>query len=253
MYENYIFDLYGTLVDIHTDESKPSLWKNMAQYMTLQGAPYQPVELRKAYGKYIDELRVTPETEVNLALSLRKLYTEKGITPTSEMIAHWALMFRTLSLKYVRLFDGAKEVLQELHRRKKKVYLLSNAQRLLPSGMIPMCFGTLIKPLFFLFYKYCQLHMRISIPKKESRKKGFLFSKSFHTATFHISAGFPPVSPEATMPLPHISVPPAAAPPAANMHNPHLFSLQYNQFSQTYLPSLSNKTTPRSPLRLPIP
>lgn len=120
MYENYIFDLYGTLVDIHTDESKPSLWKNMAQYITLQGAPYQPVELRKAYGKYIDELRVTPETEVNLALSLRKLYTEKGIIPTSEMIAHWALMFRTLSLKYVRLFDGAKEVLQELHRRKKK-------------------------------------------------------------------------------------------------------------------------------------
>ena len=130
MYENYIFDLYGTLVDIHTDESKPSLWKNMAQYMTLQEAPYQPVELRKAYGKYIDELRVAPETEVNLALSLRKLYTEKGITPTSEMIAHWALMFRTLSLKYVRLFDGAKEVLQELHRRGKKVYLLSNAQRL---------------------------------------------------------------------------------------------------------------------------
>lgn len=130
MYENYIFDLYGTLVDIHTNESKASLWKNMARYMTLQGASYQPVELRKAYGKYIDELRVTPETEVDLAVSLRRLYTKKGITPTAEMIAHWALMFRTLSIEYLRLFDGVKEVLQELHRREKKVYLLSNAQRL---------------------------------------------------------------------------------------------------------------------------
>ena len=46
------------------------------------------------------------------------------------MIAHWALMFRTLSIEYLRLFDGVKEVLQELHRREKKVYLLSNAQRL---------------------------------------------------------------------------------------------------------------------------
>ena len=75
MYENYIFDLYGTLVDIHTNESKPSLWENMARYMTLQGAPYDSGELRRAYRCYIDELRSTPETEGDLACSLRKLYT----------------------------------------------------------------------------------------------------------------------------------------------------------------------------------
>ena len=27
-YENYIFDLYGTLVDIHTDEENTELWEN---------------------------------------------------------------------------------------------------------------------------------------------------------------------------------------------------------------------------------
>ena len=26
MYENYFFDLYGTLIDIRTDEGKPSLY-----------------------------------------------------------------------------------------------------------------------------------------------------------------------------------------------------------------------------------
>ena len=31
-YQNYIFDLYGTLVDIHTDENKASLWKKIAVY-----------------------------------------------------------------------------------------------------------------------------------------------------------------------------------------------------------------------------
>lgn len=30
MYRNYIFDLYGTLVDIHTDEEKEALWEEMA-------------------------------------------------------------------------------------------------------------------------------------------------------------------------------------------------------------------------------
>ena len=29
-YENYIFDLYGTLVDIHTDEEKTELWEGLA-------------------------------------------------------------------------------------------------------------------------------------------------------------------------------------------------------------------------------
>lgn len=130
MYDNYIFDLYGTLADIHTNEKKPSLWKNMAQYMALQGAPYEPGELRKAYGKFIGELRKTPETEVDLSVVLRRLYTEKGVSPSTEAIQHWALMFRALSLQYVRLFDGAEELLRELRRRGKKVYLLSNAQRL---------------------------------------------------------------------------------------------------------------------------
>ena len=31
-YENYIFDLYGTLVDIHTDEEKTELWEKLAQF-----------------------------------------------------------------------------------------------------------------------------------------------------------------------------------------------------------------------------
>ena len=30
MYENYIFDLYGTLIDIHTDESSKNFFKKYA-------------------------------------------------------------------------------------------------------------------------------------------------------------------------------------------------------------------------------
>ena len=31
-YQNYIFDLYGTLVDIHTDEDQPPAWAALARF-----------------------------------------------------------------------------------------------------------------------------------------------------------------------------------------------------------------------------
>lgn len=144
MYENYIFDLYGTLVDIRTNESKASLWKYMARYMTLQGAPYSAPELRKSYRNLIDAVRreqyekyksqfsklTSQEIEVDLHQVFFALYSQKDITPTPQMLADWALMYRTISLDYVRLYDGAKEVLEKLRLRGKRVYLLSNAQRL---------------------------------------------------------------------------------------------------------------------------
>lgn len=49
MYRNFIFDLYGTLVDIHTNEYKPSLWKKMALFYSFQGAAYTGKELRCRY------------------------------------------------------------------------------------------------------------------------------------------------------------------------------------------------------------
>lgn len=146
MYQNYIFDLYGTLVDIRTNEKKASLWKHMAVYMTLQGAAYTGAELKKAFGAFREEVRMesfrqktaafrdsvpeVEEIEVDFAEVFRRLYQAKGVVATEEMISHWALMYRALSLNYVRLYDGAREVLEELRHRGKRVYLLSNAQRL---------------------------------------------------------------------------------------------------------------------------
>ena len=32
-YKNYVFDLYGTLVDIHTDEENGALWDRFSLYL----------------------------------------------------------------------------------------------------------------------------------------------------------------------------------------------------------------------------
>ena len=48
-YRAVVFDLYGTLIDIHTDEGLPRLWKTMAEWYTSHGAAYGPKELREVY------------------------------------------------------------------------------------------------------------------------------------------------------------------------------------------------------------
>ena len=41
-YESYIFDLYGTLVDIRTDEEKKELWSKLALFYVYYDAHYTP-------------------------------------------------------------------------------------------------------------------------------------------------------------------------------------------------------------------
>ena len=40
MYKNYIFDLYGTVIDINTDEWNDDLWKKIAILYAYKGAHY---------------------------------------------------------------------------------------------------------------------------------------------------------------------------------------------------------------------
>ena len=62
MYHNFIFDLYGTLVDIHTNENKTSLWKRLALFYTFQGASYTGRELRNRYRQLETAARKIPSS-----------------------------------------------------------------------------------------------------------------------------------------------------------------------------------------------
>ena len=155
MYQNYIFDLYGTLVDIHTDETVRGLWKQMAELYTRRGAAYRPEELRETYEMLCREETKkkgnengSPFPEPDLADVFRMLYERAPgaqVTVTEELLQHTADEFRTLSLRRLRPRSHAAEVLKALHRQGKKVYLLSNAQRLFT---VPELFQTGLYGLF---------------------------------------------------------------------------------------------------------
>ena len=138
-YEAYLFDLYGTLVDIHTDEDQPSHWARMAGLLARHGAAYRPGDLRAAYLQAVGEAeallrerhRDIPGAcpEIDIAPVFRRLYAEKGVAADERLVADTALAFRRSSLTHLRLYAGAAELLRAL-RERSQVLLASNAQSL---------------------------------------------------------------------------------------------------------------------------
>lgn len=62
-YSTYLFNLYGTLADIYTDESSRVFWRKMAIYFTANNAPFTAEELESKYKGYVlDETSKLAET-----------------------------------------------------------------------------------------------------------------------------------------------------------------------------------------------
>lgn len=137
MYKNYLFDLYGTLADIHTDEEQAKLWDTIAEFYTANGAKYSGRELRAAYEKYTEEEKSAaaarhPEyryIDIKIEKVFKKLYTEKGVNADDSLVIASAAEFRTESREYIRLYEGIAQLLDDLKMSGKNVYLLTNAQR----------------------------------------------------------------------------------------------------------------------------
>lgn len=133
-----IFDLYGTLVDIHTDETSPGLWEAMTEHYRRWGALYAPKELHAAYRRIIREMewdaapirRDVHEThpEIQIEFVFYRLYREKGVDAGLDQAVETGRTFRRLSTKFLRLYDGARELLEALRVNRQRVWLLSNAQ-----------------------------------------------------------------------------------------------------------------------------
>lgn len=139
MYNHYFFDLYGTLVDIWTDEHKPSLWRDASRFYSLCGAAYSPAEWKERYlALCAEETAVlaamhpdlgTEGVEIELRSVFRRLFEEKNVPVSAERVEDSALLFRTLSFcRTPRLMKGVKRTLDGLRKRRAHLYLLSNAQ-----------------------------------------------------------------------------------------------------------------------------
>lgn len=136
MYKNYIFDLYGTLLDIRTDENNMSFWVEVADSFLKRGAIYNPVELKHKYFMYVKKekakVKLSHPTykyiDIDLLNVFANLFKYKGITLTQEQLKNVSIEFRTSSTIFILKYDGVDKLLSTLKEHHKKVFLLSNAQ-----------------------------------------------------------------------------------------------------------------------------
>ncbi len=135
-WQDCIFDLYGTLADIRTDENSPCFWHAIAAWYRKQGADYPPAALQKLYSQFVRQLEEEARTEQNgcpeihLEHVFALLFQEKGISAGDRLLQSTGAFFRWCSLQKLCLYQGTLALLQALHASGKRVWLLSNAQRM---------------------------------------------------------------------------------------------------------------------------
>lgn len=126
MIRNYIFDLYGTLLAIRTDEYHLSFWRKMCRIYKFYGVRYKPTELRRKYAdlcKKEESLMEGKYPEINILNVFSALM--KGRKGDAKKIAG---LFRMYSRLYCFPYTNTIAVLEKLKSEGKKIYLLSNAQ-----------------------------------------------------------------------------------------------------------------------------
>ncbi len=134
-YTDLIFDLYGTLVDIHTEEDD-TVWEKTALYFGYYGAHYTGSELRSAFqsamaakkAKAGQNYECFPDLPFEPVLA--ELFRDKGVEENADDLGFQAAqLFRIASTDYIRLYPGVTEALTQLRQKGYRLWLLSNAQR----------------------------------------------------------------------------------------------------------------------------
>lgn len=131
-FETCLFDLYGTLADICTDEGPSVFWDGMAADAETFGAQYTGEGLRAEYLRLCaDEVRLKKAEEPDVpteCVEPELLNVFKRLLPEGADAAAYARAFRRRSTLWIRPMKNALETLDALRSRGVKTYLLSNAQ-----------------------------------------------------------------------------------------------------------------------------
>jgi putative hydrolase of the HAD superfamily len=116
-----LFDLYGTLIDIQTNENSDIFWNKFAK-QTKKYKKYNPLTLKSLYKDLCLELSNEKE-EIEIRDVFRKIFNIQD-----KKLEKVCQKFRKLSTGYITVYGGAKKLLARLKENNDKVFLLSNAQ-----------------------------------------------------------------------------------------------------------------------------
>lgn len=134
-YTDLIFDLYGTLLDIHTEEND-DVWSKTAIYFGFYGAHYTGPELQRAFRAAMAAREAEAGQsyecfpDIPFQLVMAELFQAKGVVENADALGvNAAQLFRICSIDYLKLYPNVIQALTSLRQAGFRLWLLSNAQR----------------------------------------------------------------------------------------------------------------------------
>jgi putative hydrolase of the HAD superfamily len=128
-----LFDLYGTVIDIETDESLEEIYRGIAHYLTYHGVYLHRWEVRDRYYEIMKQQKETggeEYPEIDVEAIWNSFLRREGIgTPLAhrKLALILAQIYRAISRKRLQLYPDVKRVLDELHPA-FRMALVSDAQ-----------------------------------------------------------------------------------------------------------------------------
>jgi putative hydrolase of the HAD superfamily len=126
-----LFDLYGTLLDIKTDEHELRPWEILVSFLRYRGLRITPREMQQEYFRSVDEsLNESREDhpDIDVGHVFGTILEKHGVATTPELQRIVAQLFRSLTIKRFRLFPESLPVLEGLAKKRFRLGLVTDSQ-----------------------------------------------------------------------------------------------------------------------------
>lgn len=126
------FSLYGTLIDIRTDEHDPYVYSALSNYLAYHAVHISPEKIQDEYFRRIEEHfenseEEYPEVDIhNIFHDIMHRYGH-GNGYSESVVTDTALLFRSLTVRHFELFPSLIDTLNRLHEN-FRMAIVSDAQ-----------------------------------------------------------------------------------------------------------------------------
>ncbi|WP_291494456.1 HAD family hydrolase [Desulfurella sp.] len=129
-YKNIFFDLYGTLIDIKTDDYKPEIFYNLSNFLNYEGIRVEKEFFQSRFEENIKhQLSVSQEKypDVDIKKAFYDTILSFGYNTCDYLLDTIMKIYRTLSILEFNVFDDVHKVLSNL-KKDYNLGLISDAQ-----------------------------------------------------------------------------------------------------------------------------
>jgi putative hydrolase of the HAD superfamily len=126
-----LFDVYGTLVDIHTNEHSDDVFDSVSRFLGYRRVFIPGKELKELYFDHINQQIARSRekyAEVDVTRAFGHVLRERGRTADRYLTMITAQLYRSLCRERFRLYDDTFWTLNEF-RKRYRLGIISDAQR----------------------------------------------------------------------------------------------------------------------------